>query len=59
MNVCVRTGSSNRAMADGKMECVPKKEIKECFYFWFLSYFFFILVEDDGITSWGGESDDM
>lgn len=33
----------NQAMADGKRERVPKKEIKECFFF---KLFFCILVED-------------
>lgn len=39
-------------MADGRMECVPKKEIKECFFFIFI---FFYSVEEDGNHA-GGES---
>lgn len=34
-------------MADGKMECVPKKEIKECYFFPIVS------TEEDGI--WLGD----
>lgn len=39
-------------MADGKMKCVPKKEIMVCFFFVFFKLFF-ILVEKDGITLGG------
>lgn len=41
-------------ITDGKMECVPKKEIMECF----LKKLFFILAEEDGIMLGGQLRDD-
>lgn len=43
--MCVYGGEFKRAIADGKMGCVPKKEIKESLFF-----IVFHSVEEDGIT---------
>lgn len=47
--VCVLRGEFSWAMADGKMERVPKKEIKECWFFLPI-----VLAEEDGI--WLGDA---
>lgn len=39
-------GELNGAMADGETERVPKKEIKECFLFFFFFSILFCIFED-------------
>lgn len=48
LSECARVEFS-RAITDGKMECVPKKETEECFLNYFLS------LKEDGIMLSEGE----